>query len=65
MRMADQFQGTLNKDENQPLLLRSLYNSAGLQFVFPDHVVEGKFEIVKSEDITQQDGLFVKISSRK
>ena len=63
MRMADQFQGTLNKDENQPLLLRSLYNSAGLQFVFPDHVVEGKFEIVKSEDITQQDGLFVKISS--
>ncbi|MDC1336124.1 cytochrome c biogenesis protein CcsA [Flavobacteriaceae bacterium] len=63
MRMADQFQGTLNKDENQPLLLRSLYNSAGLQFVFPDHVVEGEFEIVKSEDITQQDGLFVKISS--
>ena len=63
MRMADQFQGTLNKNENQPLLLRSLYNSAGLQFVFPDHVVEGKFEIVKSEDITQQDGLFVKISS--
>ena len=63
MRMADQFQGTLNKDENQPLLLRSLYNSAGLQFVFPDHVVVGKFEIVKSEDITQQDGLFVKISS--
>ena len=63
MRMADQFQGTLNKDENQPLLLRSLYNSAGLQFVFPDHIVEGKFEIVKSEDITQQDGLFVKISS--
>ena len=64
MRMADQFQGTLNKDENQPLLLRSLYNSAGLQFVFPDHVVEGKFEIVKSEDITQQDGLFLKISSK-
>ncbi|MDA9827104.1 cytochrome c biogenesis protein CcsA [Flavobacteriaceae bacterium] len=63
MRMADQFKGTLNKGDKQNLLLRSLYNAAGLQFVFPDKIIEGKFEIVKSEDITQQDGLFVKISS--
>jgi len=63
MRMADQFKGTLNKGDKQNLLLRSLYNAAGLQFVFPDKIIEGKFEIVKSEDQTLQDGLFLKISS--
>ena len=64
MRMADQLKGNLLTNNNQPLILRSLYNTAGLQFVFPENIIKGKFEIVKSEDDpTQQDGLFIKISS--
>ena len=64
MRMADQMQGDLIINSNQPLILRSLYNAAGLQFVFPEKIINGKFEIVKSDDeVTQQDGLFVKIST--
>ena len=64
MRMADQLQGDLNTNVNQPLMLRSLYDAAGLQFVFPDNIIKGKFEIVKSDDeLSQQDGLFIKIST--
>ena len=36
LRMADQKQGQLIENSNQTLQLRSLYNVAGLQFVFPD-----------------------------
>ena len=64
MRMADQLQGDLNINVNQPLMMRSLYNAAGLQFVFPENMIKGKFEIVKSDDeLGQQDGLFLKIST--
>jgi len=64
MTMADQMQGDLIINSNQPLILRSLYNTAGLQFVFPENITKGKFQIVKSADeVTQQDGLFVKIST--
>ena len=64
MRMADQMQGDLIENEDQVLQLRSLYNTAGLQFVFPDPIINGKFEVVKSEEETQQDGLFLKVSSK-
>ncbi len=64
MRMADQLQGNLIENQDQTLQLRSLYNTAGLQFVFPDPPINGKFEIVKSEEETQQDGLFLKVSSK-
>ena len=47
MRMADQFRGKLAKDSVQPLMLRSLYNAAGMQFVFPEFPMNGKYEIVK------------------
>ncbi|WP_419211379.1 cytochrome c biogenesis protein CcsA [Maribacter sp. X9] len=47
MRMADQFQGTLEKDSLQPLQLRSLYNTAGMQFVIPDSLMRGSYGIVK------------------
>ena len=64
LRMADQFAGSLKKNVDQPLMLRSLYNAAGLQFVFPENIVKGDFQIVKSDDLeSQQDGLFVKVSS--
>jgi cytochrome c-type biogenesis protein CcsB len=63
MRMADQMQGDLKQNTDQVLLLRSLYNVAGLQFVFPNPVINGRFEIIKSDEETQQDGLFLKVSS--
>jgi len=63
MRMADQMQGNLKQNTDQVLLLRSLYNVAGLQFVFPNPVINGRFEIIKSDEETQQDGLFLKVSS--
>ena len=47
MRMADQFQGVLVKDSLQPLVLRSLYNTAGMQFVIPDSITQGSYGIVE------------------
>ncbi|MGC1514349.1 MAG: cytochrome c biogenesis protein CcsA [Maribacter sp.] len=47
MRMADQFQGTLVKDSLQNLQLRSLYNTAGMQFVIPDSVIQGSYGVVE------------------
>jgi len=46
MRMADQFQGLVFKDSIQPLMLRSLYQTAGMQFVIPEPVVTGKYDVV-------------------
>ena len=67
MRMADQFQGTLVKDSLQPLMLRSLYNTAGMQFVIPEPLIKGSYGIVKvpKKEITEatQDALVIEISS--
>ena len=67
MRMADQFQGELVKDSLQPLQLRSLYTTAGMQFVIPEPVVTGTYGVVaipeneKTEN--DQDALIVDVSS--
>ena len=45
MRMADQFRGTVVKDSVQEFQLRSLYNTAGMQFVIPDPLVQGSYDI--------------------
>ena len=50
MRMADQFQGALTTDEQQPLQLRSLYSLPNFQFVIPEPVLRGKFDIVQAEE---------------
>ena len=63
MKMSDQSQGTLIKDQDEVLMLRSLYNVAGLQFVFPDGIIEGDFEVVRSNEESSQQGLVVKIST--
>lgn len=67
MRMADQFQGTLVKDSLQQLQLRSLYNTAGMQFVIPEPVIKGSYGVValKKEEITKnsQDALIVNVTS--
>lgn len=47
MRMADQFQGALAKDSLQNLQLRSLYNTANMQFVIPDSLMRGSYGVVE------------------
>ncbi|WP_422080456.1 cytochrome c biogenesis protein CcsA [Ulvibacterium sp.] len=67
LRMADQLQGTLAKDSLQNLQLRSLYNTAGMQFVIPEPVVRGSYGVVKvpESQITETtlDALVVEVSS--
>jgi len=66
MRMADQFQGLVIKDSIQPLMLRSLYQTAGMQFVIPDPVITGKYDVVPIEvkEKGQQDALIFEVSTK-
>ncbi|MCM4172107.1 cytochrome C biogenesis protein [Arenibacter sp. TNZ] len=67
LRMADQFQGTLVKDSLQTFQLRSLYTTAGMQFVIPEPIIKGSYGIItipeneKTEN--DQDALVVDITS--
>ncbi|MBT8312854.1 MAG: cytochrome c biogenesis protein ResB, partial [Maribacter sp.] len=67
MRMADQFQGELVKDSLQTLQLRSLYSTAGMQFVIPEPIKKGSYGVVKvpETEITPvtQDALVVDVTS--
>ncbi|SDS63644.1 cytochrome c-type biogenesis protein CcsB [Gillisia sp. Hel1_33_143] len=65
MRMADQFKGTVVADSTQVLMLRSLYNVGGMQFVVPEPVARGTYEIVptKVKDKNQPDAVSLKVST--
>lgn len=65
MRMADRLEGEVTKDSTQTLLLRSLYNMAGMQFVLPDPVIKGVYDIIPTAEKAQgqQDAVKVRISS--
>ena len=66
MRMVDQFEGQLVKDSVQPLQLRSLYALPNFQFVIPEPVLRGKFDVVKAEEnqAVQQDALRLEIKTQ-
>lgn len=66
MRMADQFQGTIEADTEVPLQLRSLYTLPNFQFVIPEPALRGKFDIVKSEEPVEaiQNALRLEIGSK-
>ena len=49
MRMADQFQGTLEAETESPLQFRSLYTLPNFQFVIPEPALRGVFDIVKAD----------------
>lgn len=55
MRMADKMQGTVVSDSLQPLMLRSLYNLGGSQFVFPEPAIKGKVVYESSKDYKTKD----------
>lgn len=65
MRMADQFQDEVAKDSVQPLMYRSLYSMAGMQFVFPDPVIKGHYGITETEEKNpnQADALILDVST--
>ncbi len=65
LRMADQKQGALIKDSLQPLMLRSLYNTAGMQFVIPDPVIKGVYDVVPIavKEKGQQDALVFDVTT--
>lgn len=66
MRMADQKRGAVVKDSVQPLMLRSLYQMAGMSFVIPEPVTKGVFGLVKAEkaEKSNQDGLIVEVATK-
>jgi len=49
MRMADQFQGTLEANSESSLQLRSLYTLPNFKFVIPEPALRGVFDIVKAD----------------
>ena len=65
MTMADQSRGEVVQDSTQTLVLRSLYNMAGMQFVIPDPVIKGVYDVVPTEvkQQGQQDAVRVRIST--
>ena len=65
MRMADQFQGEVVKDSVQPLMLRSLYQLAGMQFVIPEPLTNGAQGIIRgeAEEKTNQNALVLEVTS--
>ncbi|WP_037321386.1 cytochrome c biogenesis protein CcsA [Salegentibacter sp. Hel_I_6] len=65
MRMADQEKGALVKDSTQNLMLRSLYNIGAMQFVIPEPIIKGKYDVVKTpqKDDGQADAVTLKVTS--
>ena len=64
MRMIDQFSGVVEKNIKDEIQYKSLYNIAGLQFVIPEPVIKGKYELIKNRDEeTNQNMLKLKVAS--
>ena len=66
MRMADKLEGTVTKDNVQPLMMRSLYSIGEMRFVFPDPTVKGIVDYQSDNDYkakTHEDALTVKITA--
>ena len=53
MRMSDKLEGEVTADSLQPFMLRSLYTMEGTQFVAPEPMVRGVFDIMPSEEKSQ------------
>ena len=66
MRMADKLKGKVTKDANEPLMMRSLYNVGGAQFVFPEPAKKGAIGYKSSNDYKakeEEDALVLVIKS--
>ncbi len=65
MRMADQFKGNVVADSTQTLMLRSLYNVGGMQFVIPEPIAKGNYDIIPTEEKAknQLDAVALKVTT--
>ncbi|MFO8148347.1 MAG: cytochrome c biogenesis protein CcsA [Bacteroidota bacterium] len=65
LRMSDQLEGEVISDTTQTLMLRSLYNLGGMQFVLPEPMARGTYDIIPSEegDQGQADAVTLKVTS--
>jgi cytochrome c-type biogenesis protein CcsB len=66
MRMADKLQGRVTKDATEPLMMRSLYNVGGAQFVFPEPAKTGTIGYESSNNYKakeEDDALVLTIKS--
>ncbi len=65
LRMADQQEGQVVADSLQPFQLRSLYNIGGMQFVIPEPVTRGIFDIVPSDtgEMGEENAVTLRVSS--
>lgn len=66
MRMADKMQGKVVKDSLQPLMMRSLYNVGGTQFVFPEPAIKGVKAYTSKNDYkakNQDDALVITLKA--
>ncbi|MEO8515499.1 MAG: cytochrome c biogenesis protein ResB, partial [Flavobacterium sp.] len=67
MRMADKMQGKVNQGKTEPLMMRSLYNLAGVQFVFPEMAIKGTKDYVSNNDYKDKktdDAVVIKIANQ-
>lgn len=66
LRMADQKQGDVIKDSIQPLMLRSLYQLTGMQFVIPEPVIKGVYDVtpIAVKDKGQEDALIFDVTTK-
>ena len=65
MRMADKMKGKVNQNATENLMLRSLYNVGGAQFVFPDKPITGVKAYTSNNDYkdqTMDDALVVDVA---
>ena len=65
MRMSDRFTSSFVSEKRKNLAFRSLYSIPNFQFVIPEPVLRGKFDIVKadSDQGQVQDALFLEVNS--
>jgi cytochrome c-type biogenesis protein CcsB len=66
MRMADKLQGTVTKDNVQPLMMRSLYSIGDIRIVFPDPAVRGTIDYESNNDFkakTHEDALVLTVNA--
>jgi cytochrome c-type biogenesis protein CcsB len=56
MTMATKATGTIVKDVNSALIMRSLYNFGGAQFVFPEPITKGKMVLKSDFNIKNKNG---------
>jgi cytochrome c-type biogenesis protein CcsB len=68
MRMADKMQGKVNKDQKEKLMMRSLYNVGGTQFVFPEMAIKGVKAYISNNDYKDKvtdDAVILKVSNQE